>query len=192
MIKHGYSAVTRVPEEEYLRLERAAEYKSEYVEGEIFAMTGASPQHSELAANWIGEFKGKLRGLNCRVFTSDLRVRTGKSSSYVYPDVSIVCGVPQYHGAEMDALSNPTVIVEVLSPSTADYDRGKKFALYREIPSLQDYVLSHSESPWVEHFHREPDSSWIYREYRTLESAVLIPSLNCTVPLADLYAGLVG
>lgn len=181
--------LARVSEEEYLRLERAAEYKSEYVGGEIFAMAGGSSQHSELAANWIGEFKNKLRGRNCRVFMSDLRIRTSASGSYVYPDISVLCGKPDIHGPAGDVLINPTVVVEILSSLTADYDRGKKFEVYREIASLQDYILTHTDSPWVEHFHRQPDASWIFREYRGLDSAVPIPSINCTVPLADLYAG---
>ncbi|MGI8741218.1 MAG: Uma2 family endonuclease [Bryobacteraceae bacterium] len=119
----------------YLRLERAAEYKSEYVGGEIFAMAGGSPRHSELAANWIFEVKSKLRGSNCRLFTSGLRVRTPATGSYVYPDVAVVCGELRVYETANDVLTNPAVVVEVLSLSTAHYDRGKKFELYRAFPS---------------------------------------------------------
>lgn len=181
--------VTRVSEDEYLRLERAAEYKSEYIGGEIFGMAGGSPRHSEIAANWIGFLWAKLPRTRCRLFTSDLRVRIANTGDYVYPDVSVVCDEAKFHGPSADALTNPVLLVEVLSPSTADYDRGKKFELYRQIDSLQDYIMSDSKSPRVEHLHRQPDSSWIFREYRGLESVVEIPSIGCTVPLAEIYSG---
>lgn len=179
-------SIPRITEEEYLALERAAEYRSEFVDGQIFAMAGGSPPHSLIAANWIAQFVNKLEDRRCRVYTSDLRVRTGKTGSFVYPDVSVACGdrgVSPYP----DVLVDPVVIVEVLSPSTADYDRGKKFELYREISSLKDYILTHTETPWVEHFSRQSDSTWIFREYQGLEASVAIPSLECIIPLARVY-----
>ena len=177
----------RITEEEYLRLERAAEYKSEFVDGEIFAMSGGTRRHSRLAVNWIGELQLKLHGRGCSVFNSDLRIRTQSSGSYVYPDVSVVCGQPQTHESDDDdILTDPIVVIEVLSPSTADYDRGKKFELYREIPSLQDYILVHTGSVHVEQFTRQP-GSWLFREYHGAESSVSIASINCTVLLGDVY-----
>jgi Uma2 family endonuclease len=182
--------IPRITEEEYLRLDRAAETKSEFVDGEIFAMSGGSFPHSILAVKWMGELLSKLRGRNCVVFNSDERVRTPGSGSYVYPDVSVVCGKPQSHRASDDILTNPVVVIEVLSPSTEDYDRGKKFALYREIASLQDYLLVHSDEVHVESFTRQPEG-WLLREYRGAEAAVPIASIDCAVLLGDVYAGVI-
>ena len=143
---------------------------------------------------WFGlthtgvQLSNKLSGRNCLVFNSDLRIRTQRTGSYVYPDVSVVCGQPQVIQNNSDILTSPNVVVEVLSPATADYDRGKKFDLYREIGSLQEYILVHTDSAHVEHFTRQP-GSWIFREYRGFESAVHIASIDCTILLADVYAG---
>ena len=107
----------------------------------------------------------------------------------MYPDVSVICGAPQLREGANDILTNPKVLIEVLSPSTADYDRGKKFELYREIASLEEYILVHTGSALVEHFARQADASWIFREYRGLEAAISIASIGCMVRLADVYAG---
>jgi Uma2 family endonuclease len=182
--------VTKITEEEYLRLERAAEYRSEFVGGEIFAMPGGSFRHSVLAAKWITDFNVRLQGQSCTVFSSDVRVRTPSTGSYVYPDVSVVRGKPIARAGSDDILTNPTVIVEVLSPSTSDYDHGKKFDLYREIPSLNEYVLVHADEVQVDHFVRQPDSSWIFREYRGEDSTISLNSINCAIRLGDAYADL--
>lgn len=179
-------SIPRVTEEEYLALERAAGGKHEFVGGEIFARAGGSLLHSVLAANWTLELGSQLRGTQCRVFTSDARIRTAATGSYVYPELAVACGVPGFYN-DGDILTNPKVVVEILSPSTADYDRGRKFALYREIPSLEEYVLVHMDSPHVEHFARQGDASWTFREYRGMESALAVASINCTVRLADIY-----
>jgi len=189
MKRMATQSVPRVTEEEYLERERAAEFKHEFVGGEIFAMPGGSLRHSRLAVNWTFELVSKLRGADCGVFSSDARVRTSATGSFVYPDVSVACGeLPLYRDA-YDILTNPKVVIEVLSPSTADYDRGRKFELYREISSLQEYVLVHTASAHVEHFARKEDASWIFREYRGLESAVALASIECTVRMMDAYAG---
>jgi Uma2 family endonuclease len=181
--------VSKVSEEEYLRLDRAAEYKSEYVGGEMFAMSGGTLRHAELSTSWAAELRMKLRGKNCHIYSSDARLRSSASGSYIYADISVVCGKPQLHEGASDILTNPNVVIEVLSPSTADYDRGKKFELYREIASLSEYVLTHTDAPHIEHFVRQADESWIFREYRGLESSIVLPSIDCEVRLADLYAG---
>ena len=182
--------ITKVTEEEYLRLERAAEHKSEFIDGEILAMSGGSPKHALLAANWVRELGNQLRGKHCRVFTSDLRVRTASTGSYVYPDVSVVCGKLAMHDATDDVITNPTLVVEILSPSTSNYDRGMKFELYREIPSLLEYVLAHQDAVHVEHFARQTDGSWIFREYFGNNSKVALSSINCLVTLSDVYSDL--
>lgn len=182
--------VPRVTEEEYLERERASDWKHEFVDGEILAVSGGTLRHADLAMNFGSELKLRLRGSKCRVFTSDARVRTSATGSYVYPDLSVACGEsPLYRGAD-DVLTNRKVVVEVLSPSTADFDRGRKFELYREIPTLEEYVLVHSESAHVGHFARQLDASWIFREYRGLEGAIVMPSLQCTIRMADAYAGI--
>jgi Uma2 family endonuclease len=182
-------SATKITEEEYLRLERAAQHKSEFVHGEIFAMAGGSLQHALIAVNFSSELRTKLSNRSCRVFSSDLKVRTPASGSHLYPDVSVVCGPPRRFENSVDVLTNPNVVIEVLSPSTANYDRGQKFELYREIASLGDYVLVHTASPRAEHFARQPDNSWIFREYRGLESSINLTSIDCTVALGDVYAG---
>ncbi len=182
-------SIPKITEDEYLAGERAADHKSEFVNGEIYGMAGGSLRHSRVAANWTAELTLQLRGRECGVFTSDARVRTSRSGSYVYPDLSVVCGAPQVYEDADDILTNPKVLIEVLSPSTADYDRGKKFELYREIASLEDYILVHTGSALVEHFARQADASWIFREYRGLEAAISIASIGCTIRLADVYAG---
>lgn len=179
--------VPKIGEEEYLRLERAADYKSEFIGGEVFAMSGGSPAHSELAVRLTAELSSKLRG-RCRVFNSDLRVRTVGTGSYVYPDVSVVCGKLEFYKGTDDVLVNPKMVGEVLSPSTASYDRGKKFDLYREIPSVEEYLLCHQDSIRVEHFARQADESWIYRDHRGMDAVLKLVSVECELRLADVYA----
>jgi len=180
-------AIPKLTEEQYLRIERAAEGKSEFVAGEMFAMSGGSPRHSELAANFITALRPKLQG-RCRVYTSDLRIRTKSTGAYVYPDISVVCGKPELHPDSDDILTNPRLIVEILSPATAHYDRGKKFDLYREIPSLSEYVLCHQDCARLELFTRQADESWIYRDVPGVGSTINLTSLDCEIPLSDVYS----
>lgn len=182
-------AIPELTEEEYLRLERAAEFKSEFVSGEVLAMSGSSLRHSQLAANLIAALGAKLHRL-CRVYTSDLRIRTNASGAYVYPDVSVACGKPELHAGADDVLINPRLIVEVLSPTTASFDRGKKFDLYREIPSLSEYVLCHQDCARLELFTRQADESWIYRDVSGLALTINFTSLSCHVPLSEIYSGI--
>jgi Uma2 family endonuclease len=179
--------VTKISEEEYLRLERAAEYKSEYIGGEIFAMPGGSLRHSALAAKWITEFNIRLQGRRVSVYTSDARVRTPSTGSYVYPDVSVVLGEPVTYADSDDILTNPTVVVEVLSPSTSNYDHGKKFELYCEIPSLTHYILVHTDAMRVEHYARQSDGIWAFHEYKGDDDTMALDSINCSIRLGDVY-----
>jgi Uma2 family endonuclease len=170
-------------EEEYLEHERTAEYKSEYVEGEVFAMPGGTLRHSHLQMVVGAEFLLQLRG-RCSVYSSDAKVRSPRTNSYLYPDVSIVCGAPAVFGPHTDVLVNPVVIIEVLSPSTENYDRGKKFELYRYIESLADYLMFHWEEPWEEHFHRQPDGRWLFSEYRHESRRILDRGDQGRVPVS--------
>ena len=183
-------SVPKISEEEYLQQERTAEYKSEYVHGEIFAMSGGSPRHALAAIRFAAALDAQLRGGRCLPFGSDLKIRSSRTHSYLYPDLSVICGKLEMHPGTMDVATNPVLLVEVLSPSTEAYDRGKKFELYREISSLQDYVLVHTAGPHVEHFMREDDASWIYREYKGLESSISFQSLGCSVSLANVFEGM--
>ena len=174
-------------EEEYLSIEREALEKSEFHDGQMYAMAGSSPNHS-LLSNSIGAL---LRGQvppGCRTFNSDLRVKVAPAGLFTYPDCTVICGEPQYFGDRKDVVLNPLLIVEVLSPSTEGYDRGKKFEFCRTIRSFQEYLIVHQDRRHVEHFSRQDDGSWLLREYIGEGGSVAIARLNVQIPLADLYA----
>lgn len=171
--------------EEYLALEEQSEIKHEFFQGEIFAMSGGTYNHAEIAGNIYASLKAKLRGHPCRPMNSDMRIHT-PSGLDTYPDVSVFCGKPELQDKQRSLL-NPTVIVEVLSPSTRTYDRGDKFALYRAIPTLQDYLLVDSEQVLLEHFRRTPDNEWVLHEYRALEDDVTLTALGETLNLDVIY-----
>jgi Uma2 family endonuclease len=172
--------------EEYLALDRAAEFRSEFLDGEIIAMSGGSMRHSGLGANIIGQLHAVLLKTDCRTFTSDFRVRVS-SRMYTYPDVTIVCGEPLLADDREDILLNPTVIFEVLSPSTEHYDRGLKFRRYREIESLTDYILVNQDQIGVEQFTRGEANTWTLYDYQRPSDALLIASIGVAVPLAAMY-----
>jgi len=178
--------VSKLTEEQYLALERAAEFKSEFVDGEMFAMAGASNAHGLIQGNLFGELYLALRGSTCRPFGSDSRVRVS-SRAYLYPDVSVVCGKQQSAGEDRDILINPVAIFEVLSPSTEKYDRGLKFQLYRTIDSLKDYLLLNQEGVLVEQFTRRPDGIWTLRDCRGPDEELKIDSIGVAIPLQRIY-----
>ena len=172
--------------EEYLKLERKALDKSEYYQGEIFAMTGASRKHNLISGNVIRELGNQLKGRPCEVYPSDMRVRVRPTGLYTYPDVSVVCGEPLFDDSRGDTLLNPTVLIEVLSPSTEAYDRGEKFAQYRRLDSLQDYVLIAQDTVRVEHYRRRGEL-WVLSEMNDLDDELQLKSIDCTVPLREIY-----
>ena len=135
----------------------------------------------------MAELRQRLRGRDCEVYPGDMRVKVSPSGLYTYPDVAVVCGEPQFEDAELDTLLNPKVLIEVLSPSTADYDRGGKFAQYRRLPSLQEYVLISQDRPLVEHYVRQPPNQWMLTENESLQDTVDLPSIDCELPLAEIY-----
>jgi len=179
----------RYTAEEYLALERSAEYKSELVNGQIYAMSGASREHNLIAGNVFGELRSQLKGKPCEAYTSDMRVRVSDTGMYTYPDVTVACGEPRFEDDHVDTLLNPTVIVEVLSPSTEAYDRGEKFAHYRRLASLSDYVLVSQDKARVEHFARHPGdpSLWEFAEISGLDGVLRLASIACEVTLRDVY-----
>ena len=172
--------------EEYLERERQADYKSEYFAGGIFAMAGATRTHNLISSNVSASLTTQLRDRPCEVYANDMRVQADGARQYSYPDVVVVCGEAQFRDGREDTLSNPVVIVEVLSPSTEASDRGEKFMRYRQIPSLTDYVLLSQNARHVEHFAKQPDGSWRMTEAKG-DDTILLSSIGCVLPLADAY-----
>jgi Uma2 family endonuclease len=177
---------TRYTVEEYLAMELASREKHEYFEGEVFATTGASFSHTVVAGNVSGELRLQLKGKPCRVAFSDLRVRTGTSGLFTYPDVVVVCGQPKLDQPG-DTLTNPAVIIEVLSESTEAYDRGRKFELYQAIESLTDYLLVAQDTPRIEHYRRQAGRQWLYTLASGIDASVAIASIGCELKLAEVY-----
>ncbi len=173
-------------ESEYLELEKSSEYKSEYYKGEIFAMAGDSALHNRLVRNLTGLFWEKFRNRPCNVYASDLRVRVDATSLYTYPDLVIVCGKEEYLDNSLDTLTNPTIIFEVLSDSTEKYDRGQKFSFYREISSLQEYILVSSREKKLEKFKRVDSGNWLFSESKEGE-LFQIESIEAILNLEDVY-----
>lgn len=173
--------------EEYLELERKANYKSEYVDGEIFAQAGASEPHNLIVAQTIVELGVQLKGSSCKVFPSDIRVHVEKANRYTYPDVTVLCGETLFADDRKDTITNPTVVIEVLSPSSEAYDRGGKFAAYRTLASLQTYILISQDQALIEVFERQ-DESWLLNAAKGLEASAHVKSIDCAMQLADIYA----
>jgi Uma2 family endonuclease len=172
--------------EEYLAFERQSEERHEYFDGEIFAMSGASEQHILITGNTFSSLLVQLRKRPCKVYPIDMRVKV-TPIKYTYPDISVVCGEPQFEGPTADMLLNPTVIVEVLSPSTEIYDRGKKLDYYQTLESLQEYLLIAQDMVRIEHYVRQTTGGWFYSQEKSLESVIELPSINCTLTLSDVY-----
>ena len=178
---------TYLTPEQYLEIERKADFKSEYYQGEMFAMSGARFAHIGIVANAMRELGQQLRGRPCRPLSNDMRVQVTATGLYAYPDVVVVCGEPQFLDNTFDTLLNPTVIVEVLSESTEAYDRGQKFAQYRSLESLKEYMMISSHRVSVESYTRQPDGSWNYIAKASLEDSLDLQSVGCHLALADLY-----
>jgi Uma2 family endonuclease len=180
------NAVTKVTEEQYLAVERAAEFRNELLDGEIVAMSGGSPNHSGVKINLAIEVGTALRGTPCRAFDSDLRVRVS-SSMYTYPDLTVVCGKLILADPRRDVLLNPAVIFEVLCPSTEYYDRGLKLRRYREIATLTDYILVAQDQVGIEQYTRGDANTWTLRDYQRTEDVLRIASIGVSVPLSAIY-----
>lgn len=175
--------------EEYLALERNAEYKSEYMDGQLFAMTWASRAHNVISGNIFAQLHSQLKGRLCETYMSDMRVKVSESGMYVYPDVVAVCGEPRFEDTYVDTLVNPGVIIEVLSPSTEAYDRGGKFAQYGNLESLTDYVLVSQDKIRVELYTRYGDSGkqWMLTLISNLGGKLSLTSIGCELSLHDIY-----
>lgn len=182
------AAESRLTPQEYLEIERASRVKHEFHAGRMYAMAGTSVTHNLIAGNIFGTLYAQLGGSECVPFVSDLRVKVDTIGSYVYPDVVVACGALQCEDHYGDTLLNPQVVIEVLSPSTEAYDLGEKFRQYREIASLQEYVLVSQEDYMVELFSRAADGRWMLSDARGLDARVALPSLGCELPLNRIYA----
>lgn len=182
--------------DDYLLLERISNERNEYLDGQIFAMASESGEHGIITVNLVMIVATQLKGSLCQARTKDTKVRSGpepkpgcsSSGLYSYPDLLVVCGEPEYHDDHTDVLLNPAVIMEVLSPTTESFDRGEKFTRYQTWNStLCDYLLISQHRPQIEHYTRLPDNSWSYRRASGLEAQVIIPSIDCTLRLLDVY-----
>lgn len=172
---------------EYLALERKATTKSEYFEGQIYAMSGASRAHNLIVANLLSAIHTQLNERDCEVYVNDMRVKVDATGLYAYPDVLVVCDEPRFEDSSLDTLLNPTVLVEVLSPSTEAYDRGEKFSHYRHLESLQEYILVAQNCIRVEHYLRQ-GQKWLLTEFDELVDIVRLPSIACELSTRAIYA----
>jgi len=175
--------------EQYLEIERFSETRHEFLDGVVYAMAGESPDHSTICFNLASIIGSQIRDKPCRGFSPNMKVRAGIGGLYAYPDLMIVCGEEaKFHDEHGDVLLNPTVIFEVPSLSTEKYDRGEKFRRYRtQIETLQDYVLVSQDQMRVEHHHREPDGTWNQTEISVADGTLMLDSIECTVPLTEVY-----
>lgn len=180
--------VQRITEEEYLRMERAADFKSQYFDGEVFALSGGTRWHNLISLNLGAELRQLLKGSGCVAFESNLRVKAEATGLCTYPDASVACGEQRFVDNEMDTLLNPVLVAEVLSDSTEAFDRGKKFEHYRQIPSLLEYILVSQHEPLVELFSRRVSGEWVLSEAAGMENSLYIPSLKITLSLAEIFA----
>ena len=175
--------------EEYLEMEDAATEKHEYYQGEIFAMSGEKVPHNEISGNLYFVLRKKLQGKKCRPYNSDQRIHIAENTLFTYPDISIICGEIKTLNDDNLNVLNPAVIIEILSPSTKNYDRGEKFKLYRDIPTLKEYILIDSESVHIEVFRLNETNHWELEEYNSMEEELYIKGINEKISIAEIYDG---
>ena len=173
--------------EEYLALEEAADYKSEYIDGEIFPMAGGSTNHNRIAGNFYAALNFAFKTEDYDVFMSDVRLWIPKKRIYTYPDVMVICGKPEYYNNRTDTITNPRVIIEVFSDSTKGYDRSKKFEGYRMIPTVQEYLLLDQNRRYIEHFSKMDNKRWSFAEYNELDETIALSSVSFEIAVADIY-----
>lgn len=183
-------AAKYVSEKEYLSFERDALDKHEYYKGEIFLMPGASFKHNLIESNLRGVLHNFLKGKTCREFGSNLRVHIPENTLYTYPDILMLCDEPDFVDDEFDTITNPSILIEILSPSTANYDRGAKFELYRDIATLKEYMLIDSKTIHIVVYARNIDNTWTLSETKDLNDNVQLPSIDFTLKVADIYEGI--
>lgn len=168
-------------------MERKADTRSEYLDGEMLAISGGNRWHSLVKTNLSGELSTRLKTRPCEVYLSNQRVHIPATGLYTYPDVAVVCGEPRFEDEQLETLLNPRLLIEVLSPTTEDYDRGKKFEHYQSIDSLAECLLVHQTRPRVEHYVRQDGNQWLLTVFEGLEATAILPSLQCELALAEIY-----
>lgn len=178
---------TKLTPEEYLKIKRKAEYKSEYFNGEIFAMSGAKRNHNKITTNLSGLIWQHLKSKDCESYSNDMRVFVLKTGLYTYPDIVVVCGEPKFQDKVSDTLLNPTLLIEVLSESTESYDRGRKFQNYRSVESLREYVLISQDEARIEKYVKSGDVFWTLSEAVGLDAEIEFSSIECRLALAEVY-----
>lgn len=172
---------------EYLAMEDASSEKHEFIGGQVYAMAGASFAHNQVVSNAFVDIGSFLKDKPCRIYGSDLKVHVKTVSDFVYPDLTIICDKAQFPENRKDIVTNPSIIIEVLSPQTEDHDYGKKFMLYRQIPSLQEYVLVSSMEPIIEKFTRDSSGAWVLTEYKNMETTIRLETIGYQTTLAEIY-----
>jgi Uma2 family endonuclease len=172
---------------EYLELERKAEFKSEYFHGEMLAMAGASRRHALIVTNLVGELSQQLKAIPCIVYASNLRLQVAPSGFYTYPDAMVLCGEALFADDQEDTVQNPNLIVEALSDSTRDYDRGRKFQHYRTLPSLREYLTIEQDAPHIERWTRQLEDRWLLTEFSFLSQSVQLSSVSCVLSFTEVY-----
>jgi Uma2 family endonuclease len=175
--------------EEYLEYDRNSEFKNEYIYGEIVPMVGATPWHGLISANTGRAFGNRYSAHGCRVFDSSVRVCLNRATIYAYPDTTVVCGQLEYSDEKKDTVTNPKIVVEVLSPTTKNYDLGEKLRMYWSIASLTDVLLIEQKKVWIEYWFRAPGGEWSKRVLENLDDILRIGSADCEIPVTELYAG---
>jgi len=178
---------THLSPDEYLALERKSPIRSEYLDGDMVAMSGGSREHNLIVTNIVSELRTQLKGRPCEVYPSDMRVKVDQTGLYTYPDVTVVCGEPKFEDANVDTLMNPTVIFEVLSDSTESYDRGTKFGHYRKIGSLIEFLLVSQSGHRIEQYVRQKEGPWLRSEVRGTTDRIELPSISCSLMLSEVY-----
>jgi Uma2 family endonuclease len=173
--------------QQYLAIERDSQQKHEYLNGEIFALAGASERHNLIVVNLVAAIHVQLKGTPCKVYSGDMRLKVSATGLYTYPDVVALCGDARFDDEQRDTLLNPSLIIEVLSTSTEGYDRGEKFAHYRRMESLAEYLLVSRDKYCIEHYVRQPDNQWLMSEVSKLDESLELPSIRCTLMLSDVY-----
>jgi Uma2 family endonuclease len=180
-------AQPRLSEEQYLEIERKAEFRHQFFDGIMYAMSGGSPSHAFIISTLNAAFRNALKQRPCQVASSDLRVRVTEGGLYTSPDIVVICGDLKFADDQKDTVTNPTLLIEVLSPSTEAYDRGVKFEQYRKIESLREYAVVSQSLPHIELFRRRSENEWLLTEFNNLDQTCRFDSVDCTIPLAEIY-----
>ncbi len=178
-------------EAEFLHFERQSPERHEFLAGEVYAMAGATPVHAAIASDLLFALQSRLRNRRCQPFGNDLRIRTPDTGLLTYPDLTVICGPLEFAQGTEDTVTNPTVLLEILSESTEAWDRGGKFGSYRQLPSLREYVLISQHEPRVELFVRQTDGNWLLTDLFGLDHTLKLVSLGCEIPLGEIFTRIV-